>query len=69
MMDIENLVKNKLRLEEQNKSLKQEIKYLKVDSDWKASEITKLKDKLKEISLISGGRKITIIRKMKRWFS
>lgn len=67
MMDVEGLVKAKLRLQEQNKELKKKIEYLEVDNKWRKSEIEKLKDKLKEISLISGGRKVTIIKRMKRW--
>ncbi|MBR9701799.1 hypothetical protein GOV13_02665 [Candidatus Pacearchaeota archaeon] len=66
-MDVEGLVKEKSRLQEKNKELKKRIEYLEVENKWKKGEVEKLKDKLKEISLISGGIKITIIKRMKRW--
>lgn len=66
-MDVEGLVKQKLKLQEQNKELKQGIKDTKFMLHYKDKEIEKLKEKLKEISLISGGRKITFIKSLKRW--
>ncbi len=66
-MDVEGLIKAKLKLEEQNKELKKRIEYLEVENKWKKSEVETLKDKLKEISLISGGRRVTIIKRIKRW--
>ena len=66
-MNIEHLVKAKLRLEEQNKILKKEIDNLKFDSRWKDSKIKELKEKLKEIRLISGGTRFTMVHKIKKW--
>ncbi len=66
-MDVERLVKTKIRLQEEIKDLKKRIEYLEIDNKWKTNRIEELKNKLKEISLISGGRKVTIIRKIKRW--
>ena len=66
-MDVEGLVKEKLKLQEQNRELKKRIEYLEVGNNWRTKEVEKLKDKLKEISLISGGRTVKYLKTKPRW--
>lgn len=66
-MDLEAIVKEKIKLQKENKELKQKIDWLKTDLSFKNKEADKLKDKLKEITRIAGGIKVTFLSRIKRW--
>ena len=66
-MNIEKIVKAKIKLEKENKAFKKQIESLEVDNRWRQREIEKLKEKLREIRIIAGGKRIKIISRIKKW--
>ena len=66
-MDVEELVKEKIRLEEENKKLTKSIDLVQTELRFRDKQFDKANEKLKEIIKIAGGTKITFLTKFRKW--
>lgn len=67
-MDVEELVKEKIRLEEENKKLTKSIELVQSELRFRDKQFDKANEKLKEIIKIAGGRKIKFIDYKGNWW-
>ena len=67
-MDVEELVKEKIRLEEENKKLTKSIDLVQTELRFRDKQFDKANEKLKEIIKIAGGAtKFTFLKKFRKW--